>query len=73
MTDLKTWLSQERGRAKAMALYLGVSKARMSQIAKNGVPNEHLLSVRDFTDGVVSLEAMLPPAKPRPAPLSAIA
>lgn len=59
MIDLKTWLSQERGRAKALAACLGVSKARMSQIARGEVPREHLLAVRDFTGGEVSLEAML--------------
>ena len=59
MIDLKTWLSQERGRAKALAARLGVSKARMSQIAREGVPREHLIAVRDFTEGAVSLEAML--------------
>ena len=59
MIDLKTWLSQERGRAKALAACLGVSKARMSQIARGEVPREHLIAVRDFTGGEVSLEAML--------------
>lgn len=58
MTELEAWLKKERGRAKRLAAHLGVSKARMSQIAKR-VPREHLLSVRDFTGGAVSLEAML--------------
>lgn len=60
MIDLKTWLSLERGRAKALAAHLGVSKARMSQIVRK-VPREHLMAIRDFTGGAVSLEAMLAP------------
>lgn len=59
MSDLKTWLSQERGRAKALAARLGVSKSRMSQMVSGGVPREHLIAVRDFTNGEVSLEALL--------------
>lgn len=59
MSDLKTWLSQERGRAKALAAHLGVSKSRMSQMVSGGVSREHLIAVRDFTKGEVSLEALL--------------
>ena len=59
MSDLKTWLSQERGRSKALAARLGVSKSRMSQMVSGGVPREHLIAVRDFTNGEVSLEALL--------------
>lgn len=59
MTDLKTWLSQERGRAKALAAHIGVSKARMSQMVSGGVPRDYLIAVRDFTQGEVSLESLL--------------
>ncbi|WP_367158587.1 YdaS family helix-turn-helix protein [Comamonas sp.] len=59
MSDLKTWLSQERGRSKALAARLGVSKSRMSQMVSGGVPREHLIAVRDFTNGEVTLEALL--------------
>ena len=67
MSDLKTWLSQERGRAKALAACLGVSKSRMSQMVSGGVPREHLIAVRNFTNGEVSLESLLTqPQHPRP-------
>lgn len=59
MKDLKTWLSQERGRAKALAAHIGVSKARMSQMVSGGVPRDYLIAVRDFTRGEVSLESLL--------------
>jgi len=63
MTELKTWLAQERGRAVALAAYLGVGKARVSQIAAEGVPKHFMLKVRDFTKGEVTLEAMLNPVQ----------
>ncbi len=42
-----------------MAAHLGVSKSRMSQMVSGGVSREHLIAVRDFTKGEVSLEALL--------------
>ena len=71
MTDLKTWLSQERGRAKALAAHIGVSKARMSQMVSGGVPRDYLIAVRDFTQGEVSLESLLTKA-PAKSPESAV-
>lgn len=59
MTELKTWLAEERGRAVALAAHLGVGKARVSQMASDGVPKRYMLKVRDFTNGEVSLESML--------------
>lgn len=47
----------------ALAAYLGVGKARISQIAAEGVPKHFMLKVRDFTKGEVSLEAMLNPVQ----------
>lgn len=64
MTELKTWLAQERGRAVALAAALGVGKARVSQMATNGVPKRYMLKVRNFTEGEVTLEAMLEPVEP---------
>lgn len=59
MLNLKSWLSCERGRATALASHLGVSLSRISQMTDNGVPKKHMLSVRDFTCGEVSLESMV--------------
>ena len=56
---LKIWLQAQRGRCKALADHLGISQGRVSQIAEEGVPTRHMLSVRDFTGGAVSLEGML--------------
>lgn len=56
---LKTWLDAERGRYKALADYLGVTAGRISQMADDGVPTKYMLAVRDFTNGAVSLEALV--------------
>jgi DNA-binding transcriptional regulator YdaS (Cro superfamily) len=56
---LKTWLEAERGRATALAAHLGVTLARISQMADDGVPPKYMLSVRDFTDGAVTLESLV--------------
>lgn len=55
---LKAWLEAERGRHKALASYLGVSPGRLTQMAQSGVPAKHMLAVRDFTSGDVTLEEM---------------
>lgn len=57
--NLKPWIEAERGRNKALAAHLGVSEARMSQIADDGVPPKYMLRIRDFTEGAVSLEEMV--------------
>lgn len=56
---LKSWLSGGRGRATALAKHLNVSLGRMSQIASDGVPVQHMPAVRDFTSGEVSIEEMV--------------
>lgn len=56
---LKDWLDSERGRYSALAIHLGVTLGRVSQIAREGVPKSYLLKVRDFTAGSVSIEEML--------------
>jgi len=58
--DLKTWLEAEKGRAAALAEHIGVTAARVSQWKKDGVPLAHMKVVRDFTNGAVSLEEMVP-------------
>ena len=66
MKTLKAWLEDERGRFTALASHLGVSVGRVSQMADDGVPDKFKIAVRDFTEGKVSLEAMViartPPA-----------
>ncbi len=56
---LKHWLDAERGRYRALAATLGVTTGRVSQMARDGVPKAHLIAVRDFTGGEVSIEEML--------------
>jgi hypothetical protein len=62
---LKQWLDAERGRYAALATHLGVTPARISQIACDDcVPRDHMRSVLEFTAGEVSLEEMLPAVLP---------
>ena len=61
---LKDWLDAERGRYKALADDLGLTVGRVSQMARDGVPKAHLIAVRDFTRGEVSIEEMLDTAPP---------
>lgn len=56
---LKTWLDAERGRATALAAHLQLSSGRISQMADSGVPPKYMLSIRDFTNGEVTLEALV--------------
>lgn len=57
--NLRTWLDEERGRQKALAAYLGLTAGRVSQMADDGVPTKYMLSVRDFTEGAVTLESLV--------------
>ena len=56
---LEQWLKLKRGRGVALATRLGVSKARVTQMARDGVPRDHMVAVRDFTAHEVTLEDML--------------
>lgn len=64
---LKPWLDEERGRYTALSLHLGVSVGRVSQMADDGVPAKYMLSVRDFTGGVVPLEELVAAKTPEAA------
>lgn len=64
---LKEWLDAERGRYSALATALDVTLSRVSQMAKDGVPKGHLIAVRDFTGGQVSIEEMLGEVSGAPA------
>ena len=65
---LKPWLSAGRGRATALAKRLGVSLGRVSQIASDGVPVQHMVAVRDFSDGEVTIEEMVAERTPTKEP-----
>ena len=58
--NLTAWLEAEKGRSAALAEHFGVSRAAVSQWKSNGVPLDHMKSVRDFTGWVVTLEEMVP-------------
>ena len=66
---LKTWLLAERGRTVALARHLGVSKGRVSHMAKSGVPPKYMLSIRDFTNAEVSVESLVQDRTPYPTNL----
>jgi DNA-binding transcriptional regulator YdaS (Cro superfamily) len=57
--NLKTWLDAERGRYQSLALKLGVTTSRVSQMATDGVPPKFMLAVRDFTGKKVTLESLV--------------
>lgn len=57
--NLKDWLEAETGRHKALTEALGLTAGRITQMAQSGVPAKHMLAVRDFTGGAVTLEEMV--------------
>lgn len=59
MKSLRDWINEERGRSAALAAHLGVSPARVTQIADAGVPVKFMLQVLGFTRGAVTLESMV--------------
>jgi DNA-binding transcriptional regulator YdaS (Cro superfamily) len=61
---LDEWLDEEAGRAKAMASDFGVTEAAISQWRRTGVPTRRMRAVRTYTNGAVSLEAMVPATEP---------
>lgn len=64
---LTQWLAAEKGRASAMAAHFNVSSAAVSQWKTNGVPLANMKAVREFTDGSVTLEEMVPEPEVRDA------
>lgn len=65
--DLPTWLDADRGRLTALARHFGLTQGAVSQWRRNGVPPPRMKAVRDFTEGAVTLEEMLPdPTWPHP-------
>ncbi len=57
---LNTWLEAEKGRLTALADHFNLTPSAVSQWKTNGVPRDKLRAVRDWTDGAVELEDMLP-------------
>lgn len=57
---LNEWLDKEIGRASKMSLHFGRTASAVSQWRTNGVPVDLIKSVRDFTNGEVTLEELLP-------------
>lgn len=60
-SKLLRWLDAESGRHAGLAAHLGLSKGRISQISRNGVPKRYLIAVREFTGGELSLDDLLEP------------
>ena len=58
--DLATWLDAERGRSTRIASHFGLTLPAITQWRTNGVPVNRMKAVRDFTDGEVTLEEMVP-------------
>lgn len=58
--NIKQWLDAETGRSAKLAAFFDVTPSAVTQWRSNGVPPERMKAVRDFTDGVVTLEEMLP-------------
>lgn len=54
------WIKLVPGRASSAAAHFGVSASAISQWSVNGVPLQRMKAVREFTDGEVTLEAMVP-------------
>lgn len=58
--NLSEWLEAEKGRSAALAHHFGKTPGAVSQWKTNGVPLNLMKAVRDFTGGVVTLDAMVP-------------
>lgn len=61
--NLNTWLDGEFGRAARLAEHFAVTPSAVTQWRSNGVPPDRMKAVRDFTDGDVTLEEMIPDSK----------
>lgn len=61
---LAQWLDAEKGRLASLAAHFNVSVSAVSQWRSNGVPVKNMKAVRDFTEGHVTLEEMVPAPSP---------
>lgn len=57
---LSSWLDADRGRLTSMAAHFGLTQSAVSQWRTNGIPPSRMKAVRDFTQGEVALDDMLP-------------
>lgn len=57
---LTEWLDADRGRLKALSTHFGLTQSAVCQWRTNGVPPARMKAVREFTQGAVSLDDMLP-------------
>lgn len=57
---LITWLDADRGRLTALAAHFDLTQSAVSQWRTNGVPPGRMKAVRDFSQGAVTLEELLP-------------
>ena len=64
--NLRQWLEAEYGRATKIAAHFAVSDAAISSWKFNGVPVDRMKAVRDYTEGAVTLDEMVPDSQPRP-------
>jgi DNA-binding transcriptional regulator YdaS (Cro superfamily) len=64
MMKLKDWLDAKKGRAAALASHLGVTPSMVSQMVREKdpvrIPPSHYRAIREFTDGAVGLEDLVP-------------
>lgn len=58
--NLANWLDAERGRSTRLAHHFGLTLPAITQWRANGVPVNRMKAVRDFTNGEVTLDDMLP-------------
>lgn len=65
--NLNEWLDKEAKRTKKLAEHLGRTASAVSQWRTNGVPVDLMKSVRNFTNGEVTLEEMIPGSEQVPA------
>jgi DNA-binding transcriptional regulator YdaS (Cro superfamily) len=70
---LSTWIDAERGRLAALAKHFNLSQSAISQWRANGVPPARMKAVREFTDGAVTLDDMLPDPVCSPSSAQAVA
>jgi DNA-binding transcriptional regulator YdaS (Cro superfamily) len=60
---LSDWLAEESGRMTLMAAHFSVNKTAVWSWKVHGVPASRMKAVRDFTQGQVTLEDMVPDAE----------
>lgn len=59
--SLNAWLHERHGRAAALSRELAVSRSSLTQVRKGqrSIPTDWLPVIQTFTNGVLSIEAMV--------------